>query len=1045
MKYLLIIFLFAQSIMAAVDSVKTVSNDPIGAQADENWLTTMPRDYEVVTSYGWYVQLTKGDRVRLSADSGQTWIDSVDFPETWALNTHSHVTIVNDFVYIVPLSGDGTGWDDSCYVWIIDATDSALTQIAGRIIELTTDTYIYSGEVRGIPGTDSLLWAGRCIGSSNQGDIYATFSTDTFATNGVTYQLRDDATADARVGMFTFDNTVGIFDFVRDDSVLAYIWNRGNNDFDTVTLLTGGFNDYYRNFSGASLGDSILYLITQDYDPFNYMMYSWYHKDSTAAVKDTLSTINSNFFGKSSVTYVEAADAIFFFYSLDPDSATYFDVYCRWINASNPDSLSDEIKVISSDTLNAYRFDTPDIIPAAMGNYIPIYVNETPGDWGAIPAVQEIVGLRVYTASPSIPDTVYISSLPFTIDSSGTLGDTVYYAFDTTCLEATGDGISYADGTQYTKLCLGEDTLKFDVAGSGGRNGISIRRDNLAYNVIDSGHIMEWIPDTTYNISYSNNCVLISGIPGTNPTLNNVHDFTFQYVHFAIAGTDGQIIDDNMISSQDVYNIRTIECKYESHMKAFQDRQDFYLHALVNISHQDSGSAVNQPDFEYFYQSINDSTINSHWVVFHLEGNYHRSTIYDGYHMVDARNEYNSVQGLDLSYADQCYAIVIRGDGRQEPESQNSICRIENVVIRSGDNYGGGRGIFVGDFNGYNLHDDSCLIITGCDIKVHQGPYTMQYRTCNGILVREGWRNVKIYNNKINVYSTMAGGDSTNAYEGYPNCCIRMTALADASGIPPYQGYLAQDNLIIANNVCSSFFNIEGSTFQYGAAGRSTQNLWFDTWNNLMYLQNVQVYGNEFYSNCYNFHWGGNNGQGGSIILGPDNIVGGINGANEQTFLFDYGAGETRDGYHNFFFDNVYIPPAYDTSIYIERVEADSMAIAHAVTHAVVVYDSTGSLLEGANVTMKNNYGYTILSGLTDQFGRIEDTTKYWHEFNPTFSNPDSINYSPVEIVISYGGLADTIVKNIFYADTLTVDTMGTALPSEPTDTVPQNLKGIKR
>ncbi|HHI02647.1 MAG TPA: carboxypeptidase regulatory-like domain-containing protein [candidate division Zixibacteria bacterium] len=558
-----------------------------------------------------------------------------------------------------------------------------------------------------------------------------------------------------------------------------------------------------------------------------------------------------------------------------------------------------------------------------------------------------------------------ITTLPYTVYTDDNY-DTLVLA--SSKMSATGRAISFARDVHDVYLDLGQDTILWNTSGAINTWGIEIMNTNVYNITVNGGYILHSPPASALDI----NVVLRARAIGLG---GRVHDIKIQNCYLEVYGRNSQII----YGGNGCYNIEIFNCLFNDQMTAFTQRDMWIDNAMLALGNNDSQSGAN---FDYHFKIHACSTLNAHWVNLYIQGQALVAEIFDNFFISDARNDVPN-SGIIYGTAAQCYAVSIRG------RDSGSRVKFYNNTIRSGTNHAGGRGIFISGIDGVSLHPDSSIYIYNNDIFVHQG-YDEEETTLNGILVRQGWKNIYIRENRI-----VCIGDtdpSTSYIDHGPISGMRLTGPGDG--------------LKIVGNTIKTYF-VDEFTPNYSVSGTFAGAIVFDEFD--MNLPNIIIDSNLFESNSLLIRWGFFNGHGGNVSM-RDNTYSFYNNQGDYVFYLGYGAGGSHHAYNNKIIDGHYINNATSTNIFMDDAEPDSLSIALARVVSVRVVDTLNDVQSNVQVSIINAYGDTVANGLTNQNGIFESLITYWWEANDTFSEEDSLNFNNFDIIARYG--QDIKVRN---------------------------------
>jgi hypothetical protein len=533
-----------------------------------------------------------------------------------------------------------------------------------------------------------------------------------------------------------------------------------------------------------------------------------------------------------------------------------------------------------------------------------------------------------------------------------------------------GRAITFTENVHDVYIDLGADTLVWGTAGDVNTYGFWLPAPNVYNITIDGGFIIhdppQWSrdPDTI--------------LRARAMRLDGVHDVVIRNAYFSVYGRNSQI----MYSEGGCYNIEIENCVFYDGMEAFTQRDMWMDNAMLALGNNNSTSA---PGFQYHFRVHACSTANAHWANLYLQGEELVAEVFDNFLISDARNDYDA-EGPIYGTAAQCYALSVRG------RDNGSRVKVYNNIIRSGTSYAGGRGIFISGIDGISLHPDSSIHIYNNDIRVHQG-FDGEETTLNGILVRQGWKNILISNNNITCIGDTSS--ATSSYSGGPISGLRLTTGTDGS----------ETGLKIVGNTIRTYIT-GGFEPDYGVGGIHAAGIMFDEFE--MNTPNVMIDSNYFESNSLCIRWGFLNGHGGNVTM-RDNIYSYYNSDGDWVFYLGYGAGSSHHAYNNRIINGVYLNGAQDTSIFVWDGEPDSLSICLQKTLRSYVQGNNGLPVPGAIVRLVNNYGQMVGQGLTNGNGFYGSDVSYWWESNDTFGEGDSTSFNDFLIVAEKDGDSTSI------------------------------------
>ena len=380
---------------------------------------------------------------------------------------------------------------------------------------------------------------------------------------------------------------------------------------------------------------------------------------------------------------------------------------------------------------------------------------------------------------------------------------------------------------------------------------------------------------------------------------------------------------------------------------------------------------------------------------------------------LDAQNDwYDHYSGLCLSSANP-YGVIIRNGGRN--------CRVIGNTITSGTNAGGSRGIMIERVKGSAAQP---CIVRNNYINIHEGP-NVEFGDdlpAHGLRVRYSCEEVLIEDNTIIV--TTDNDDGTD-HTGKIGHSVRLSSDQD------YTKIVFRNNTIVATSDVSS--GVENDAMVFGAVEET----------NLIFC-----YDNNITSNGTIYQFTNKNGStsNGNTYIEGDIIQFGLPNAGYKTFSLGYLCNSWLS-YGNRARDIVYLGGTSPSDIDFACGGTGTYDITIERTLSLYARGNNGLPVVGATVTARNSYGQAVVSGTTDNGGRVSGVVTSRYEANGWFS--DSTDFNNFSLTASKGG--DNDANNSFTVgwnqaggtDTLTLSsTVGTGEwgavdPDPPDDTIP--------
>ena len=368
---------------------------------------------------------------------------------------------------------------------------------------------------------------------------------------------------------------------------------------------------------------------------------------------------------------------------------------------------------------------------------------------------------------------------------------------------------------------------------------------------------------------------------------------------------------------------------------------------------------------------------------------------------VDSRNRrYTSNQGTGASNTN-AYGIQYTYGGPG--------CYIKNCVITSGTRYHGGRGIQLVRANGTQSNP---LEIAYNRVDVHEGlnvEFGTLYYGC-GVKIRQNSRGVWLHHNAI-IYTC----DTTQAI-GRPYQ-PKGEALMYQMGFDAGGSYTGPYYITMENNACSTkiITNVNDPDYELSVVD-------FETCE---YADNTVIYrNNKMYSSgnhVYNF--GQYDGGGSYLRLSGDTAI--INSSSAINPKWTFNPGDYRGAFDNWATDFTFSPTTADTSITYEfqnnMTGSGTQNIKLRRTVSVYVRGNNGLPVVAANVTLRNAYGQSVLSGTTNNGGRVTGPVSYWYEARTSADSVGFNNFTATATIATFSASHSFAVRWNSYRDTLTL------------------------
>jgi len=548
----------------------------------------------------------------------------------------------------------------------------------------------------------------------------------------------------------------------------------------------------------------------------------------------------------------------------------------------------------------------------------------------SIPALIILI-LSPLTASAR---TTVISSLPYTANQYGVNYSETLVVAGTNLVSAT-NGINVIGHD--IVINLGGDTITFGSSGADLAYGINIGGQPAGYNVkIVGGWLIHGITNDT--LSNGVDCFRVQ---------NATHNILIQGTNMKVSGDNAHCIDYDS-GARASYGIEVDGGHYWSYCRRYNSRE-YYDGAVVRASFLGS-----QGGFGFRIHGVRIWTGPGQGIA--STGQWgsnppnNRSQVYSCTVSVDHRNDFYLVyQGPNHPVgqsSENAYAIFFSFCG---PGSS-----IHDNVVRSGEYYGGGRGIFLESSQGT---PSEYLPIYNNDVETHEGPnirvreeygtFGLRLRPIDGEL-----KYIHVYNNKF-----VVAGDSvaqTTAY-GYIPEAIRYS-----------------------NNIFNSYIIIENNLFRAYAITPGPVESHAITFDGVIDVDSTLIVrGNRFESDHVIIKYGGGNFGANNILLSQDTLKLLQGPYVPQTYHVGH-LGNNWDCSNNVAVDNAYEGTASDTNIFFATGGTLDLKIERTLT--VQVMGRNGIPVRNATVTAVNNYDRQVFSGASDGNGFARGPVAYWFE-----------------------------------------------------------------
>jgi|GEM_PF-1869802 len=628
-----------------------------------------------------------------------------------------------------------------------------------------------------------------------------------------------------------------------------------------------------------------------------------------------------------------------------------------------------------------------------------------------------------WPCSPAQAGQYVINSLPHTISQSShsaDLWDTVTIAG--TKLRTDSSGITF-NSCHHWVLLLDRDTIVFGTDSTVNIDSYWVYVNGVQLGschdmVIKGGYILhepdnarsdETVFRTSHLVNDQNRGIQIGG-PTYNILIDSVREVRVRG-HANLKGTHSIWI------TNEAYNVHIRNSRLFNDVFAYENR-GWFSSTCIRAESMEMSRLTNANDYHVWVENcyLED---NAHTAMYMTDGEF---IIEGDTVVVDARNQRyltsdgNAEHGTANAYGVQFYGVC-------------TGTVVKNCVFLAGNRYKGGRGIQLERTSGtqsepivicstyVNSHEAACVAFTGA----------FGYYPC-AIKVRNASRWVNIYDNQF-IYvgdgSVPVGWTGLgNPYYRYGHAVIYSQITFDAVATPPY-GVTFERNLMRSID---------------RAGGGLIEAVCFDKC--LTYDDTFIWRYNRVESDSIGYRFGGYDGDGIGIHIYADTLKL-VDTSTSGHLAWQVGFQSNRRGSGIVATDMSYedtwgSPADYDTSIAFSFGMSDDICLRR--TLKVYVRGNNGLPVTNASVTVTNNYGQTVVSGLTDNGGRVMGTVTGWFESRVSV---DSMSFNNFQLSASRSG--DNANKSFTlrwndYKDTLTLAaTTGDGVWRDDDDDPPDN------
>ncbi|MCX6832491.1 MAG: hypothetical protein NT028_10255, partial [candidate division Zixibacteria bacterium] len=336
---------------------------------------------------------------------------------------------------------------------------------------------------------------------------------------------------------------------------------------------------------------------------------------------------------------------------------------------------------------------------------------------------------------------------------------------------------------------------------------------------------------------------------------------------------------------------------------------------------------------------------------------------------------------------------------------------VHHNVITSGTAYGGGRGILAEhtrgtDANYVKIHDNN--------IDIHEGPnveYDENHMETHAIRIRNGCHHVYVYNNIVT-----ATGDADPGTSSY------------GKSVTPFR-YSSGES----DGVVNTYSIVEHNTFHARSLGSGViaYGVAFDA---VMIADSTLVFrNNRIESNNILVKYGEVNDGARGITLYADTFNLYSPNYNPQTFLVGH-ACNNWDCSDNFVLDATYEGAASDKDINFSCTSNGTLELGLERLLKIYVKGNNSLPVGGASIWVINNYGDTVVNGITSVTGLIDRPVTYWWESRTA---NDSTGYNNFIIKARKGSDSAAITHTLSATSLSPTLTLSNTAGAEVIDSIP--------
>jgi len=545
-------------------------------------------------------------------------------------------------------------------------------------------------------------------------------------------------------------------------------------------------------------------------------------------------------------------------------------------------------------------------------------------------------------------------------------GDTI--SFSGTKISSSTNGINCGSSNNIV-INMGNDTLVFGTSNSNSVYGI---------NVSGTG---------SHDIKLLGGTILHGGTTASTAMCLRIgvtYDLYIENTDMIVYGANGHCIE---TPSPSGYNIEINGGDYWNNCDRYSSRCQ-YDGCAIRLRNTAPGYN-NEPNFQYHYKvhGITIHTTPGQGIVFAGRDQGSGAALTYCYNInvtCDARNlQYPSYSGTCLSAANPYGIALLKG----APGSE-----IHDNIVRSGTNYGGGRGVLIENSMG---SADKWIKVYNNDVEVHEGPnveygeggtpiHALRVRAIDG----NGLNYIHVYNN---TFTGSGDSDLGTAHTGSSVMALRYSDDPATTTNILIEGNVFRGRALTNNVEC------KGVVFDYSNAGG-------------LVFRNNRV---ESSGTIVKF---GDNNDGAKNVTLINDTLSFLAPTHEPVTYYVGHLSNPWDCTNNKARDMVYENGAVYNDIGLANGGSLQLFLQRTLT--VYVQGNNTEPVGGATVTVVNNYGRTVMSGATNSNGILSGVVNFYCIQN---IGPDSTNYNNFTIKAIKSG--DSSVT------TYTVSPTGAATP----------------